>query len=407
MSINWDISKRCSGCTACVSICPTHCITMEADEEGFLYPVIDTNKCIKCGLCQKVCMIGRKKERRKVLNTYAASNSDMETRKECSSGGIFALLAENIILNNGVVFGAIFSDDCKKVDHIVAHSRKDLKKMFGSKYVQSNLGNIYLQVKKELCKGKMVLFSGTPCQINGLYLFLNHEYENLFLVDVVCHGVPSPLLWNKYIERIEKKYRSTVVNVNFRNKNYGWKDFGVKTIAERKSELFISKDEDPYMQMFLKNYCLRPSCYQCDSKEQRYSDITLGDFWGIENFFPEMDDGSGTSAIIIRTEKGKMLFDQLKSKVTIKETKYSSIVQFNSAEIKSVYKPIQRESFFRDVNSMSFASLQKKYLKKPLKKKIREILIKIGLWRYIRNNSKWKKSNKRYFVTFVLEQSSK
>lgn len=408
MNVKWNISKECSGCTACANICPTQCITMRADEEGFLYPVVNENNCIQCGFCQKVCIIGKESMGKDVLNAYAAINSDLDVRMECSSGGVFSLLAENIILNNGVVFGAILSDDCKSVVHGIAYNTKELKKMFGSKYVQSDLGNIYVQVKEKLSEGKKVLFSGTPCQINGLHMYLGHEYENLLLVDIICHGVPSPLLWKKYIEKIEKKYHSTVKRVNFRRKKYGWENFGIRRIDQKNRELFISKDEDPYMQMFLKNYCLRPSCYQCNSKEQRYSDITLGDFWGIEKFFSEMNDGSGTSAVIIRTEKGKMIFDQLKSKMIIKETNYNSIVQYNSAEIKSVYKPVQRDEFFNDLNLKTFSGLQRKYLKKTVKKKIRDVLIKMRIWKYIRPIERGgDKSNLRYYVTVLLECWSK
>ena len=172
--------------------------------------------------------------------------------------------------------------------------------------------------------------------------------------------------------------------MNFRSKKYGWQDFGINRIDRQNRELFSSKDQDPYMQMFLRNYCLRPSCYQCSAKEIRYSDITIGDFWGIENILPEMNDGMGTSAVIVRTEKGEAYFKQVASGMRVKETEYKVIVQHNSAEVKSVYKPAQRERFFADMNSKSFSALQRKYLKKSVKSKLRSVLIRFGIWKIIR-----------------------
>lgn len=378
------IPKNCCGCTACESICPQHCIEMKKDEEGFLYPVIEKDKCIKCELCQKVCVIGAKTQQTDVLGAYAAMNLDSYTRMISSSGGIFALLSEKVISENGVVFGAVLSDDCENVKHTIASNSSELRKMYGSKYMQSDLRGVYPQVKEALRNGKKVLFTGTPCQINGLRLFLGKEYENLLLVDIICHGVPSPALWSKYVASIEKKYHATVTDVNFRSKKYGWQDFGINRIDKQNRELFISKDQDPYMQMFLRNYCLRPSCYQCSAKEIRYSDITIGDFWGIENILPEMNDGMGTSAVIVRTEKGEAYFKQVASGMRVKETEYKAIVQHNSAEVKSVYKPAQRERFFVDMNSKSFSALQRKYLKKSVKSKLRSVLIRFGIWKIIR-----------------------
>lgn len=384
MEIKWNLPKECCGCTACVNICPKQCIEMETDKEGFLYPVVDQQNCINCGRCKTVCPIDAKANETDILCAYAAMNYDPDTRLVSSSGGIFALLAEEIIAQNGVVFGAILTDDCKSVKHTIARNNHELRRMFGSKYMQSDLRGVYPQVKEALRNGKKVLFTGTPCQINGLRLFLGKEYENLLLVDIICHGVPSPALWSKYVASIEKKYHATVTDVNFRSKKNGWQDFGINRIDKQNRELFISKDQDPYMQMFLRNYCLRPSCYQCSAKEIRYSDITIGDFWGIENVMPEMNDGMGTSAIIVRTGKGEAFIKQVSTGMRMKKTDYKVIVQHNSAEIKPVYKPLQRESFFVDMNSKSFSALQRKYLKKSVKTKLRSVLIRFGIWKIIR-----------------------
>lgn len=397
--------EKCSGCTACASICPQQCIEMETDEEGFLYPVVDQQKCINCGRCHAVCSMDAKANGSDILSAYAAMNCNLDTRLASSSGGIFALLAEEVIAHNGVVFAAVLSDDCKKVKHTIARSNDDLRRMYGSKYMQSDLRGVYPQVKEVLRNGKKVLFTGTPCQINGLRLFLGKEYENLLLVDIICHGVPSPALWSKYVASIEKKYHATVTDVNFRSKKYGWQDFGINRIDRQNRELFSSKDQDPYMQMFLRNYCLRPSCYQCSAKEIRYSDITIGDFWGIENILPEMNDGMGTSAVIVRTEKGEAYFKQVASGMRVKETEYKVIVQHNSAEVKSVYKPAQRERFFADMNSKSFSALQRKYLKKSVKSKLRSVLIRFGIWKIIRPEIKrgGVMDNSRYHLIMRLK----
>lgn len=379
MNMKWRIPKECNGCTACVNICPRKCITMKRSEEGFLYPTIEESKCIQCGLCQKVCSISAQQTQSEIIGAYAAINSDLNTRLISSSGGVFALLAKRIILEGGVVFGAVLSEDCKSVKHSSAHNLEELQRMYGSKYLQSDMGNTYSQVKRTLDEGKMVLFSGTPCQINGLYMFLGHKYENLILVDVICHGVPSPVLWDKYVSHIEKKYRSFVQSVNFRCKNYGWEEFGIKRVDKKNRELFISKSEDSFLQFFLRNYSLRQSCYQCCAKEMRWSDLTLGDFWGIENVFPEMNDGNGASAVIIRTEKGRSLFQQVASGMNIKETEYHTIVEYNSAENTSVYKPKQRDTFFEDMNTMSYQALGRKYLPKTVKQRMRAAITRIGI----------------------------
>lgn len=402
-----NVSKDCCGCTACESICPQHCIEMKKNEEGFLYPIVEKDKCIECGLCQKVCMIGVKTQQKEVLQTYAAMNCDLDTRMASSSGGIFALLAKKIISENGIVFGAAFSDDYKAVHHITAVNNSELQKMYGSKYVQSDLHGIYPQVKKALEEGKKVLFTGTPCQINGLRYFLGKNYENLLLIDIICHGVPSPTLWSKYVSSIENKYHSSVTNVNFRSKQCRNREFGMNRIDEQNRELFILKDQDPYMQMFLRNYCLRQSCYQCSAKESRFSDMTIGDYWGIEYVIPEMNDGMGTSAVIVRTEKGKEYLSHIVSHIKLKKTEYQTIVRHNSAEVYSVNKPSQRERFFEDMNSKSFFVLQRKYLKRPLKIIVRNLLIRMGIWSIIRpmKLSKKRKNNAEYFLVFTLRQN--
>lgn len=397
---------QCCGCTACESICPRKCITMQKDEDGFLYPHIDQEKCISCGLCKKVCMIHTEKDSSKLHQAYVAINTDSKIRMQSSSGGVFSLLAQDILAQNGIVVGAVFSDDYRSVKHCVAHNLDELYRMYGSKYMQSDMQGIYILVEDALKSGRKVLFTGTPCQVNGLRLFLGKEYDNLLAVDIICHGVPSSHLWDKYITSIEAKYHASVINVNFRSKQYSWKEFGINRIDANTRELFILKDLDPYMQMFIRNYCLRPSCYQCLAKGTRYSDITIGDFWGVENIFPDMNDGKGTSALIVRTQKGSHIVSRISQQLVLRTVDYSEVIRNNPMESVSVAKPEERETFFKDMNTESFSKIKKKYLKCPRKLMLRNLLIKWGIWKYIRPNSRlrYASDNDWYHLTFLLSK---
>ena len=286
---------------------------------------------------------------------YACYNIDDNIRLKSSSGGVFSLLAEDILRENGVVYGVAMSEDCYYAEFIRVVDIENLEKLRGSKYLQARMGNVFLDVKEDLSARRKVLFSGTGCQINGLKKFLKKEYDNLFCVDVICHGVPSPELWKKYVLYQESK-NGKMVSVNFRCKDITWKNFGIK-----ENKVFISKDVNFFMQMFLKNYCLRPSCYNCIAKDEKMSDITIADFWGIENVAPEMDDEKGTSLIIIRTNKGRKFFKRISNGMKEKEVSYEDAIKGNSSEYSSVKRPVERSFFFGDLHSMDFAELEKKY----------------------------------------------
>lgn len=225
------------------------------------------------------------------MKTYAAIYNNNEIRENSSSGGIFSALSENF----DVVYGVAMSEDCYGAEMIRVEG--DISPLRGSKYFQAKVGDAFKQVKKDLEEGRKVLFSGTGCQINGLSMFLGKEYPNLFLLDIICHGTPSPKLWREYAKYQEKKH-GKLESVNFRCKDDSWIDFGMK-----ENQLYISKDTDSFMRMFLRNYCLRPACYECHAKRYKKSDMTIADFWGIENVAPEMNDGKGTSLIITVTAK--------------------------------------------------------------------------------------------------------
>lgn len=313
------------------------------------------------------------------MRAYACYNTNNDIRLHSSSGGVFSLLASYVLEQSGVIYGVAMSEDCYSAIFERITNKKDLSRLRGSKYLQAKVGNTFCEVKRDLDDGKIVLFSGTGCQVNGLKCFLNKKYENLICLDVICHGTPSPGLWRKYAEFQENSY-GKIVDVNFRCKDDSWGNFGIK-----ENQQYFSKDTDPFMQMFLRDYCLRPSCYECSAKKNKNSDLTLADFWGIQSVAPEMDDGMGTSLVLVRTEKGEEVFDKIKCQLKLKHVSYEEGVKSNPSEYKSVNRPIQRSSFFIDMNQMSFDELKDKYaapirvlpiirLKQQVKRMIKSVL---------------------------------
>lgn len=355
MSINGKTVDKCSGCSACKSICPEKCIKMLPNSEGFLYPEVDETMCIECAACEKICPVLNMHKPKEKPICYAAVNKNNDIQMNSSSGGIFYLLAEGIINDGGVVYGAAVTDDIK-VKHLRADSIDDVYRLMGSKYVQSDLGNSFQLVKNDLLEGKNVLFSGTPCQVIGLKSFLNKDYTNLLTVDVICHGVPSQKLLDKYISYIEKKHHRKVEAINFRCKSVDF--FKGKTV-------YHSENTDLYMRMFLNDICMRQSCYDCYAKNNNASDITLGDFWGIENVNPDMADDNGTSLVIVRNENGKQVFNSISNKIKFAEVDYESAVKENSAEYESVVMPEQRTDFIEDLKELTFQELSDKYIPNP------------------------------------------
>ncbi len=353
--------ENCTGCHACSNICPQHCITMESDSEGFWYPKVDMEKCLDCGLCEKVCPILHKHEIKNEPQAYACYNKNVEVRMESSSGGVFTLLAEQVIADGGVVFGAGFNKKFE-VEHGYVETKEDIEKFRGSKYVQSKIGETYKQVKDFLKSGRRVLFTGTLCQVGGLKSFLNQPYENLLCLDIICHGVPSPDVWKKYVDYQENRVGSPTRRIAFRLKNEGWKRFSLSFLFKNNTEYRQTLDKDLYMKAFLKNVCLRPSCYACEFKTlHRESAITLADFWGIQNVLPEMDDDKGTSLVFVNSANGKSMFGQIKDKILYKEVNINKAVSYNLPAIKSVEANPEREKFFEELDVLPFDQLVNKY----------------------------------------------
>ncbi|MCQ5185165.1 Coenzyme F420 hydrogenase/dehydrogenase, beta subunit C-terminal domain [Phascolarctobacterium faecium] len=356
--------NQCCGCAACADICPKGAIKMLEDVEGFYYPHIDKSKCIHCGLCEKICPTINVKACDSILEAYAAYNQDEAIRLNSSSGGVFTNLAEVILMNDGVVYGAAF-DKNFEVNHIKITKKEDLKRLRGSKYVQSKCDGIYKNVKKDLISGREVLFTGTPCQIVGLKTFLQSEYKNLLCVDIICHGVPSRLVWRKYVEYRCNFAKSEIEQIAFRQKDEGWKQYAVKFAFTNSTAYCQNLHKDIFMRGFLENLYLRSSCYECRFKgKERKSDITIADFWGVDWLYPEIDDDKGISAVIIHTLRGKETFDICKNKMFYKLIALDDVVKKNQNMISAVKYNPKREKFFRDLylNNSDTVEIIKKYL---------------------------------------------
>lgn len=356
---------RCMGCHACYNRCPVQAIEMVEDEKGFKYPQVNKEKCINCGLCERVCPI---LNQRKVENTpkaYAVKNKNEEIREKSSSGGMFSLIAEKVLQDGGVVFGVAFNEKLE-LKHTYVEKFEDLQIFRGSKYLQSIVGKTYSKVKDFLIEGRKVMYTGTPCQIEGLKSYLGKEYENLFTQDIICHGVPSPKVHEMYLKYLRDKYKTkNIKNIIHRTKINGWKNWCVN-IKFDNSEYIKAHEQDPYMQAFLRNTSLRESCYNCQfKKKHRISDITLADFWGIENVVPEMDDDRGTSLVIINSEKGKKIFEQIKDKINYKQVDFEEAIRYNPSMTTSVKPDPNREKFFENLDKMPFDELVKKYTYTP------------------------------------------
>lgn len=353
-----ELKKKsdCCGCSACIAACPKGCICMETDSEGFRYPSIDTQRCVDCDLCQRVCpVINEAAIPSHPQSVYAAINHDHATRADSSSGGIFTLIAEHVLSDGGIVFGAAVTEDLK-VKHIAVEEFSQLHLLRGSKYVQSDPGDSFRQVKEHLLAGRQVLYTGTPCQIAGLKSYLGQDYDHLICQDIICHGVPSPAVFDAYLQYRSIQADSAVRSVRFRSKSSGWTNYCLYVSFENGTVYEKKFQEDPYMKAFLADLSLRPSCYDCAFKgQQRSADITLADFWGVKNILPEMFDDMGTSLVFVNTPKGNALFSSLQQHMRICHANAEKALVYNRAMLDSVKCPPNRKQFLADIRQMDFA----------------------------------------------------
>lgn len=410
--INIINKKDCCGCNACVQRCPKQCITMQPDGEGFLYPVVDTALCIDCGLCEKVCPVINQSEPRKPQKVYAAYNKNEEVRLQSSSGGIFTLLAEDTIKKGGVVFGVKFNEDWMP-EFGYTDTVEGIAPFRGSKYAQAIVGNAYKEAERFLKAGREVLFSGTPCQIAGLKKYLRKEYENLLAVDIICHGVPSPKVWNMYLEETCSEllktmpdgknsvvsanggeYKSCIEAISFRSKITGWKKYSFllklnfSNCDGKNTGVFAETlDKNAFMRAFLSDTILRPSCHACPAKQSKGdSDITIADFWGIDNIDPAFDDDKGCGLIFLNTDKGIRTYNQFD--LISKEKTFEEGIKHNSAYYRSSSPHPNRKKFFKNLDkadsilsyiySMQVLQLSTR-IKNKIKRYAKAILRRIGI----------------------------
>lgn len=325
--------SECCGCSACASVCAHNAITMKPDAMGFLYPDVDVSKCVECGLCEKVCAFNDDYDKSlnlSVSEAYGARHKDMSEVETSRSGAAFIAISDWILEQGGIVYGVGYADHFRVV-HKRAVTKEERDEFKGSKYVQSDMGTIFRQVKQDLRDGKIVLFSGTPCQTAGLNSYIGKKYrENLYLVDIVCHGVPSPYIWRDYLSYIEKKYKKKVSVVNFRDKGeYGWAAHKETFIFEDGEK--ITPEQSPYTDLFYKHIMLRQSCGSCHyCNTVRPSDITIADFWGVEKTNTEINkDNKGVSLLLVNTDKGHRVLEEIKNKMCLISAKLDNCLQAN------------------------------------------------------------------------------
>lgn len=355
----------CTGCGACVNVCPQNCIVMKTDKDGWDYPHVENDICANCNLCEKVCSCLNVGQNKDILVSYAAISKDYSQRKRSSSGAMFPLFAKYIIGQGGFVYGAAF-DKRLSVQHIGINDVSDINRIYGSKYVQSNMLDVYPQIKKQLEEGTLVYFSGTPCQVEGLLRYLKRDYDNLITQDILCHGVPAPGIWRKYVEYLSKKHDcAEPVLAEFRNKRYGWREYSMCVKFLNHKGYKSSRFDDSYLLAFSQNFILRPSCYDCPFKKLgSRADITLGDFWPIRTVAPEFDDDIGTSLVFLRSSNAIRLFEAISPEIHYKKMHTKDClnkIEFN----KSVIPPNNRDDFLSDLHEKNdWDQLKVDYLKK-------------------------------------------
>lgn len=391
--------ELCTGCGACASICPSQCIRMEADCEGFLRPVIDIEHCVHCNRCQKCCPVLNRQECSDGNSiAYAAIHLDERVRYNSTSGGVFTALCQWVFQRNGVVFGAAYDENFAVV-HCRADNYDSLQKKRGAKYSQSRLSDTFQQVKTCLQDGQYVVFSGTPCQVGGLIAFLGQYAcdDKLILVDLICHGVPSPKVWEHYIayRRKQDADGELPTDINLRSKESGWPGYSIRFEYSGGKVYSAVNSQDPYLRGFVGDLYLRPSCYDCCFKgSSRRSDFTLGDYWGVWSQCPEFDDGKGTSLVLLHTEKAQQIWQQISSGMRYTEVNIAEALTDNPSAVVSSVMTTKRQAFFSRFENEVFDNLIEelcpKQIASPRPSIAKRVIHKIG--RVLRN--KLMKGNK-------------
>ena len=360
---------ECCACTACEHSCRVHAISLKPDEEGFLYPLIDKDKCINCGICRRVCPVEHPEYNNgQIPEVYAAKAKNIKQRKKSSSGGMFYVVATWIIHQGGIVYGATM-DAQHQVKHIGVNNMDGLEMLRGSKYVQSDLRNIFVDIKDRLEEGRWCYFVGTGCQVAGLKAFLRKDYETLLTSDLVCHGVPSQWLFDQHIQYLETKYKGKVLEYQFRN-NESWggsEIFKLLTCnGKRKMYRFPSYSLSPYLYSFMNTMTCRRSCYDCKfACIPRQGDITLGDYWGIKESFPEMDTSAGVSLVLVNNVKGKQVIERIRCDCDLFESSLNEAVKYNGNLMRASEKHELRDILYSEIHEKGYSLIAETTLRMP------------------------------------------
>lgn len=370
------VGELCCGCGACVAACPVNCLSMEPDEFGFVHPRYESG-CMGCGMCGRACPVLTVGDEDVAPNVEWAKAKDDALRGRSSSGAVFGVFARDVLSRGGVVYGAAFTSDCKAVRHVRADNEVELDSVMRSKYVQSTIGmDVYKSLETDLRDSRCVLFSGAACQCAGVRNYLKVRgvpTDTLLLIDVICHGVPSPRLWVEWLDLVSREAGCEVDEVNFRSKSTGWLTFSVAYCVATEKVRSQTNSQDWYMRAFLQNASLRQSCLDCPAKRKCGSDVTLGDFWGIQAVHPEVTDRLGVSAVICNTQKGVAMLDSVRDQLIAGTSSMGEVVPGNPALVRSVEAYPKRQEFLADVaSSMGIDELRRKWTFEPsFKQKLR------------------------------------
>lgn len=395
--------KNCCGCGTCMNVCPKHAIHMEKDEAGFVYPKITKEQCIECGICKKICAFQRESSLNKPLRVLAIAGKNEDLVKKSASGGLFATLALTVLKQRGCVYGAVMQRENRKlhIHHVCCETKEDLERLQGSKYVQSSLEEVFKDVQNKLRQDRNVLFSGTPCQVDALKAYLKKSYEKLIVVDIICHGVPSEQFFNDYIHYLEKKIDGEISDFKFRDKSSGWGLNAKVCYINKNGENFeytMSYLDSSYYDLFLNAKIYRENCYHCHyATKKRVGDITIGDYWGIENEHPDalqqnggtLSKQNGISVMLLNTDKGITFFENVKNQFIYYESTFEKVAKRNTQLVHPVECTKERNQIltlyrkwgYRTVEIYFWCDVQKSKVKKLARqifpKKARQIIKKI------------------------------
>lgn len=383
--------KNCCGCGACMNVCPKSAIHMEKDEYGFVYPEINKEQCVECGACKRVCAFQNKTMQNKPQRVLAIAGKNDSLVKKSASGGLFATIALAVLEQGGCVYGAVMQHEDHKlrIHHVCCETKEGLDRLQGSKYVQSSLGSIFKDVQEKLKKGKAVLFSGTPCQVDALKSYLRKDYEKLLAVDIICHGVPSEQFFNDYIHYTEKKIGGEILDFKFRDKSSGWGyNLTAKYVKQGGFEEFyrVSSSNSSYFDMFINSTALRENCYCCKyTNSNRVGDITIGDYWGIEDEHPEallqnggsLSEQTGISVMMLNTDKGADFFESVKDQFTYYESTFEKAAKRNTQLVHPVKHTKAREKVLKLYKKWGYKGVEFYFWCRIPKQKVKNVVRRV------------------------------